>query len=96
MVKNSAATAAAEVDDAPRRVTFGAGEEAVTLDIPRKWKRFKFMRRLNSGDMVGALECVFGVEAVEQLDELDLTEDEFTDSLEVIAKALGGVSMGNS
>lgn len=84
------------VDGSPRSVTFGQGKDAITLNIPRKWKRFKFMRRLNSGDMVGALEVVFGEERVEMLDELEITEEEFTDALETIAQALGGVKVGNS
>lgn len=95
--KTEAAEAAAnEVDDGPRTVTFGTGEKAVTLDIPRKWKRFKFMRRVNAGDIIGALEVVFGEECVEQLDDLDVTEQEFTDAIETVAKALGGVTVGNS
>lgn len=92
-----ALAAEAETDDTKRKtVTFGTGDDAITLDIPRRWKRFKFMRRINGGDMIGALECVFGADMVELLDELDLTEDEFTESLEEIASALGGVTVGNS
>lgn len=87
---------AAEAERREMRVTFGTGPDTVTLTVPRKWQRFKFLRRINSGDVIGALESVFGVEAVEALDEIEIDEHEFNDVLEKLAEALGGTSMGNS
>ncbi|MFI0481744.1 hypothetical protein [Actinomadura sp. 9N215] len=95
----SAASVTSLAEEAERRetrVTFGDGPDAITLVVPRRWQRFKFLRRINSGDIIGALESVFGVEQVERLDEIDIDEKEFSDVLETLAEALGGTSAGNS
>jgi hypothetical protein len=86
----------AEAEGGPREVHFGDEDDGVTLVIPRKWKRFKFMRAINRGDVTTALEAVFGAEAVVPLDEIDVTEEQFTAALEKIAESLGGVEVGNS
>lgn len=86
----------AESEGAPQEVLFGDPEDGIRLVIPRKWKRFKFMRAVARGDMIAALEAVFGAEAIEPLDELDVTEEQFTAVLEQIAASLGGVEVGNS
>lgn len=94
---NTAATSLArEAESRGTRITFGTGPDTVTLTVPRKWQRFKFLRRINSGDVIGALESVFGVEAVESLDEIEIDEHEFSEVLETLAEALGGTSAGNS
>lgn len=95
--KTEAAEAvAAEAEKSPKDVTFGTGEDALTLTIPRKWKRFKFMRALSRGDVAVAMEAVFGPDMAALLEEIEMTEDEFTEAMETIAKAIGGVTVGNS
>lgn len=47
--------AEAEAQQTPRTITLG-GE---TFDIPRKFKRFKFMRGLSSGDIGRCLEAIW-------------------------------------
>lgn len=92
----------AEATGKTRTVTFGAGESALTVQIPRKWKRFKFLRAISSGDIWRALEAVWppvkGADnpVLAQLEGLDLEEDEFADAIEQIADALGGTGSGNS
>jgi hypothetical protein len=86
----------AEVEGREKLITFGSGADAVTLVVPRKWQRFKFLRRINAGDIIGALEAVFGPEQVERLDEIDIDPDEFSAVLESLGESLGGTSGGNS
>lgn len=73
--------------------TFQVGD--VTLNVPRKWKRMKFLRLLNSGDMWGAMTVVFGAEQVAQLDDVELDADEFQNLAERLGEVLGGTSAGN-
>lgn len=91
----SAKAIATEVAGKVRTVTFGSGDDALVLDIPRKWKRFKFMRAINSGDLMGALEAVFGLDRLAEIEDIDVDEDEFGQALEVLGKALGGEDLGN-
>lgn len=104
------AIAAEVAGKTPRTLTFGEGEGAVELEIPRKWKRFKFMRSLARGDISAALESVWlpiksrdedGNEVVSEnpalavLEELEIDETEFETALERLAEALSGTSAGN-
>lgn len=89
------ATVVNEAANAAQTVTFGSGDDAVTLIVPKKWKRFKLLRAINSGDILGALEAAFGAEQVALLDDVDVDESEFLTALESLALALGGTSQGN-
>ena len=51
--------AADEGEGRPRTLTFGQGEDAVTVEVPRKWKRFKFMRAMARGDVAGCLDSIW-------------------------------------
>lgn len=72
-----------------------AGDTTVTLTVPKKWKRFKFIKAISSGDAYGALSAVFGEDQLEPLFELDVDEDALTGLLESLAEALGGTDQGN-
>lgn len=96
-----------ETTKTPRTITFGSGDDALTLDIPRKFKRFKFMRALSSGDLGKALTAIWepvpGPDgepedhpALAALDELDMDDQEFNDAMEAIGRAVGGTDKGNS
>lgn len=76
-------------------VVFGSDDDAVVLTVPAKWKRFKFIRALQSGDIIAALEAAFGAEQVAKLDDLDLDESDFVASIEKLAEVLGGTTAGN-
>jgi hypothetical protein len=69
-------------------------ERTVELVIPRKFKRFKFARKAGAGDFIGALEVVFGVEALEPLEDMDLDAEEWEDFMTRLGEAIGGT--GNS
>mgnify|MGYP001101971580 CR=1 FL=1 len=86
---------AKDVEDVPRTVTFGEGDGAITLTVPAKWKRFKFLRCINGGDIYGAIEAVFGLDQAALLDDLETDEDEFGSVLEKLAEGLAGTSAGN-
>jgi hypothetical protein len=103
--------AADEGEGRPRTLTFGQGEDAVTVEVPRKWKRFKFMRAMARGDVAGCLDSIWpptkGKDAlgqdvdephpvVAQIEDLDLDDEEFLAAFEGLADALGGTSAGNS
>jgi len=108
----AAVTAAAdEGEKRPRTLTFGEGEGALTVEVPRKWKRFKFMRAMARGDVAGCLDSIWpptkGKDAlgqdvdephpvVAQIEDLDLDDEEFLAAFEGLADALGGTSAGNS
>lgn len=79
----------------------------VDLLLPRKWKRFKFMRRLRSGDLWGALEAIWpptndkdGEEEVHpelaKLEELEVDEDEFRLTIERLGETLMGKGDGKN
>lgn len=57
--KRAEAAEAEALGNTPRTITFGEGDDAVTLHVPRKWKRFKFMRALTRGDIGAALEAIW-------------------------------------
>ncbi|MBT2213457.1 hypothetical protein [Actinomadura sp. NEAU-AAG7] len=91
-----AATLTHEAENRATVVTIGDGPDAVTLTVPRKWQRFRFLRRINSGDVIGALESVFGAEAVEALDDIEIDDVQFDEILETLAGALSGTTAKNS
>lgn len=84
-----------EVEATRKTVTIGAGDNAVTLTVPEKWKRFKYLRCINSGDTVGALEAAFGPEQVVLLEDIDVDRNEFDSILDKLVQALSGTSVGN-
>lgn len=103
----AAKAAHAEAEGRVKVLTIGEGDDQIVLEIPRKWKRFKFMRALKRGDIAGAVDAIWpptvgedGEEvphpSVAKLEEADLEDDEFDGVLEVLAKSLGGTSAGNS
>jgi hypothetical protein len=55
----AAETANAEANGLKRVLTLGEGEDAVTVEIPRKFKRLKFLRALRQGDTAGALDAIW-------------------------------------
>lgn len=66
-----------------------------SVEVPRKFKRFKFARRANQGDYFGALEVVFGGSSVlEPLEEWSMDAEEFQALMEALGEAVGGA--GNS
>lgn len=96
-----------ETAKTPRTITIGDGDDALTLEIPRKFKRFKFMRALSAGDMGRALSAIWqptiGEDgepvdhpALEAMDDLELDDDEFNAAMEAIGRAVGGADTGNS
>lgn len=79
----------------------------VDLVLPRKWKRFKFMRRLRSGDLWGALEAIWPPAKDEndeeeihpelaKLEELEVDEDEFRLTIERLGETLMGEGAGKN
>lgn len=69
----------------------GDGQErALELTIPRKFKRFRFARKAAQGDFVGALEVVFGAEALEPLDDVEMDAAEWERFMTSLGEALGG------
>jgi hypothetical protein len=74
-------------DEAPEK-------RVLELTIPRKFKRFKFARKAGAGDFVGALEVVFGAEALEPLEDLDMDQEEWEDFMNRLGEAIAGT--GNS
>lgn len=112
--KEKAAVEAAEAEAAgkDRSITFGEGDSAVTFELPRKWKRFKFSRALARGDIAACLDSIWPPSreedpvtgqmvdkphpVVEQIEELDVDGDEFTAALDRLGHALAGTSAGNS
>jgi hypothetical protein len=108
--KPPATAAADEAGKGPKTLTFGEGEDALTVDVPRKWKRFKFMRAMARGDVAGCLDAIWppskGRDAlgqeidephptVAQIEDLELDDEEFLAAFEGLADALGGTSAGN-
>ena len=117
MTSSSKAKAAAEAAhdegvDAARTITFGSGDEAATFELPRKWKRFKFMRAMARGDIAGCLDSIWPPSKekdpltgqmvdkphpiVEQIENLDIDDDDFAAAFERLGEAVGGTSAGNS
>jgi hypothetical protein len=110
--KAAVEAAEAEATGKDRTITFGEGDEAATFDLPRKWKRFKFMRALRRGDISGCLDAIWPPsqekdpmtgemvdkphEVVEQIENLDIGEDDFEAAFEALGNALGGTTAGNS
>jgi hypothetical protein len=73
----------------------GVQEVTWSVEIPRKFKRFKFARRAAAGDYMGALEIVFGdPEVLAPLEDWDLDSEEFQAIMEALGEAVGGT--GNS
>lgn len=72
----------------------GVREETLELAIPRRFKRFKFARRAAQNDFVGALEVVFGPEALEPLDDIEMDAEEWERFMTALGEAVGGT--GNS
>lgn len=109
--KPPAKAAAEEGAKKPKTITFGEGDDALTVEVPRKWKRFKFMRALARGDVAACLDAIWppskGKDAlgqpteephpiVAQVEDLDLDDDEFIAAFEQLGQAMGGTSLGNS
>lgn len=110
--KAAAEAAADEGTGAARTITFGSGDDAVSFEVPRKWKRFKFMRALARNDMAGCLDSIWPpskekdrltgemVEVphpiVAEIEELEITDEDFQAAFEALGHALGGTSAGNS
>lgn len=55
----AAEAADAEANGVRRVLTIGDGDDAVTVEIPRKFKRLKFLRALRSGNTPGALDAIW-------------------------------------
>jgi hypothetical protein len=70
-------------------------DRQLDLVIPKKYKRLKFAKYLASGNILDALELVFGAEAAEELEELDMDDDEFDLFMERLGHALGGTNAKN-
>ena len=70
-------------------------DRQVDLVIPRKFKRLKFTRLLAANDILGALELIFGKEAVADLEDLEMDEDEFEMFMERLGEAISGTSAKN-
>jgi len=70
-------------------------DREVTLIIPRKFKRLKFTRLFAAGDVMGALELIVGKEAVEDLEEVEMDEDEFEMFMERLGECIAGTSAKN-
>jgi hypothetical protein len=68
-----------------------------TLPLPRKYKRFKFAKRLATGDIVAALAVIVGQDspALVELEELELDDDEFEIFMERLGEAIGGTTAKN-
>lgn len=119
MTKNSVVDVAAAAHNEAstsktlRQLVFNAGEpDEIVIELPRKYKRFKFLRAIAREDLLGALEAIWPPTKVrlnpgddvteiphptlEQLMELDVSDEDFEKALEDIATSLGGISMGNS
>ncbi|GGV34236.1 hypothetical protein GCM10010182_67660 [Actinomadura cremea] len=110
--KKAVDAATAEAENKSRTITFGEGDDAAVFELPRKWKRFRFMRALARGDMSGCLDAIWPPSKekdpitgqpvskphpiVEQIEDLDIDEDEFEAAFEALGSALGGTSVGNS
>ncbi|MEV0151532.1 MULTISPECIES: hypothetical protein [unclassified Nonomuraea] len=69
-------------------------DHVLELAIPRKFKRFKFARRAGAGDFVGALEVVFGLRALEPMEEWEMDAEEWERFMTALGEAIGGT--GNS
>jgi len=59
MSEKAAKAASDEATGKKRVLTIGEGDEAVTVEIPRKFKRLKFIRALRAGDTPGALDAIW-------------------------------------
>ena len=110
--KTAVQAATDEAEGKSRTITFGEGEDAATFDLPRKWKRFRFMRALGRGDIAGCLDSIWPPSkekdpmtgqmvdkphpVVEQIEDLDVDEADFEAAFEALGNALGGTSAGNS
>lgn len=68
-----------------------------TLALPRKYKRFKFAKKLATGDIVGALAVIVGPNspALEELEDLELDDEEFEIFMERLGEAIGGTTAKN-
>jgi hypothetical protein len=58
-VTEAAEASEAEAVERVRVLSIGEGDGAVTVQVPRKFKRLKFMRALRAGDMAGALDAIW-------------------------------------
>lgn len=60
-----------------------------TYKVKKRFKRLKFLRLL-SEDPGGAFALAFTPDELERLEESELSEEEFEDLLEIVAKTLLG------
>lgn len=95
-----------------RTITFGSGDGAASYELPRKWKRFKFMRALARNDISACLDSIWpptrekdrlSGEMVEvphpvvtEIEDMEITGEDFQAAFEALGHALGGTSAGNS
>lgn len=104
MSENEVAAKAAADESASNRYQLTIGDD-FSAEIPRKFKRFKFMRAMSRGDMWAALEAVWPNETddkgnevnpvLDQLAELDVDEDELLTVVEALGNSLAGTSGKN-
>ncbi|MEV2277704.1 hypothetical protein AB0I72_19170 [Nocardiopsis sp. NPDC049922] len=68
-------------------------DEMLELVLPRKWKRFKFLRKMSQGDMWGAIETVgFSPAQLDRLEDAEVTEEEFEAAVKRLGETLTGKS----
>jgi len=98
----AAEVAAAESAGEPRVIELEIGGVVLRAEIPQKWKRFRFMRAAARNDIATMLDCLWPPTEdgtphpfIEQLEELDMTEEELNAFMEALASALAGTSAKN-
>jgi len=60
------------------------------LAIPRRFKRFKFARLIAAGDFLGALELLFGAEAIRAIEDWEMDDVEFEQFMAALGEAIAG------
>ncbi|TQN30618.1 hypothetical protein FHX37_0500 [Haloactinospora alba] len=96
--EDAAEAAEAEAEDRRHVLQVPTGDgENLELVLPKRWKRFKFMRRMSSGDLWGAIEAIgFAEEQLDRLEEADISEEEFEQAVRTLGESLTGKSEGKS
>jgi len=64
--------------------------EGVTYRAKKKFKRLKFLRHLDEGNLFSAFALALEPDELEKLEDQDLEEDQFEDLIEILAAALLG------
>lgn len=98
----AAEAAAAESAGEPRVLELEIGGVVLRAEIPQRWKRFRFMRAAVRNDIATMLDCLWPPAEdgtlhpfIEQLEELDMTEEELSAFMEALASVLVGASAKN-